>query len=335
MDELAGVEERYAEASGARSAWFIEARHVPEALGLCGLVRDAVLIACANDFSAAFGDGFPCRRIVLIDDPAPEACLAASASALDDGLPVAWFANSIGCRGLRVADIRRLSGSAREVGALLVVDNTLPSLFGCHPFEAGVPVVFEALDRVAAGRLPRRAVAVSVAPAHFKQGRRRFDNEFAVRAHRFLSNALRPPVDAAGIAAAVDEGLDTLALRMQAHMDNARVIAEYLAAHDGVEAVWYPGLSGHVDRFVASHVLVHGAGPAIDFSLPAPLDARAFADILGEGYRGCVAGGSRTRISDRDGWDARGLRLFAGTDEALRVVDDLDRALRALSRHSM
>ena len=295
MDELAGVEERYAEASGARSAWFIEARHVPEALGLCGLVRDAVLIACANDFSAAFGDGFPCRRIVLIDDPAPEAFLAASASALDDGLPVAWFANSIGCRGLRVADIRRLSGSAREVGALLVVDNTVPSLFGCHPFEAGVPVVFE---------------AVSYTP-------------------------LRPPVDAAGIAAAVDEGLDTLALRMQAHMDNARVIAEYLAAHDGVEAVWYPGLSGHVNRFVASNVLVHGAGPAIDFSLPAPLDARAFADILGEGYRGCVAGGSRTRLSARDGWDARALRLFAGTDEALRVVDDLDRALRALSRHSM
>ena len=72
------------------------------------------------------------------------------------------------------------------------------------------------------------------------------------------------PADEAGV---LERGLDSLDVRMQAHFDRARALAEYLAANEMVRNVRYPGLSSHPDHAVATGILEHGFGPAVDFDL--------------------------------------------------------------------
>ena len=73
---------------------------------------------------------------------------------------------------------------------------------------------------------------------------------------------------------------------------------------------------------------MHGAGPAIDFVLPRGERAGEFIRALGAEYRTAPAGGPRTRVSALEGDGGCTVRLFAGTDNPLGVVDDIDRALR-------
>lgn len=334
MVGLVSVEERYARACSARASWFMRAAHAPEALSLSGLADRSRLVACANDFPGAFSRGFDSGDVRLIDQPCVDEFVRAGKSSNCEDGSLVWFVNSIGCRGLRVADLRALAVAAREERALLVVDNTVASHYGCHAVSLGAHVVLEALDRVAAGALGCKIVAVSVAYGQFKRGRLRLDDPAARAAFDLLSTRLSVAEARASLVQdasldALDQGLDTLNARMQRHMDNARAIAEYLAAHPIISRVSYPGLSGHVDREVASNVLMHGAGPAIDFELPQGATAGEFVRMLGPAYRFAPAGGSHTRASALDGDTGQLIRLFAGTDDALGVVDDIDRALRA------
>lgn len=335
MVGLASVEERYARACSSRAARFMRAAHAPEALSLTGLVDRARLVACANDFVGAFSRGFESCDVRLIDQPCVDEFVQAGRASSFDGAPLVWFVNSIGCRGLRVADLRALAVAAREEEALLVVDNTVASLFGCHAVSLGAHVVFEALDRVAAGALGCKVVAVSVARDQFKQGRLRMDDPVARAAFDLLGSRIHVcdarvslERDAPSLEA-IGRGLDTIDVRMQRHMDNARAIAEYLAAHPQVPYVDYPGLPNHIDRENASNVLLHGAGPAIDFSLPSGTRAGEFFRALDPAYRSAPAGGAHTRVSALDGDNGAAIRLFAGTDDPLGVVDDIDRALRS------
>lgn len=335
MADLVSIEDRYARACSARAAWFVRAAHAPEALSLTGLAERSRLVVCANDFTRAFSQGFETADVRFIDRPCADEFVHAGRAAGLEGASLIWFANSIGCRGLKVADLRVLATAAREEQALLVVDNTVASLFGCSALSLGAHVVLEALDRVAAGSLGCKAVAVSVARDQYKRGRSRMDDPAARAAFEQLSACLPASEGREGLSrdartlGAIDQGLDTIEVRMQRHMDNARAIAEYLAAHPYIPHVDYPGLSRHADREVAASVLMHGAGPAIDFLLPSDARAGEFICALDDAYRTSSAGGPHTRVSALDGDDGQAIRLFAGTDNPLGVVDDIDRALRA------
>ena len=66
---------------------------------------------------------------------------------------------------------RALGRAAREAHALPVVDNTVASAFGCDPLRLGAALSLEALDRVCAGKAPRKLVAASVARSQLKRHR--------------------------------------------------------------------------------------------------------------------------------------------------------------------
>lgn len=415
------VSQAIASAYGARAAWMLPARHVPDAIAKLGLIGPGDrLVVFADDFAEAFTPRFPASALSFADNPSPEAFLAASGHAekaavtgaipaaaessetigssaaaaspsvagssavaaspsvagasaaeapsgtvarlaaepLDDVTPdhpvhhasyahgagacferLFWFVSSIGGFDLRVPDLRALARAAASAGAILIVDNTVPSSFGCQPLTLGAPIVFEALDRVAAGGLSRKVVALAVAPSSVGKGRRRRVNPLAEDAYRLLAMRLSSSPAASGGAvtstvlspadlAAIDAGLSSLAQRMQVHMDNARAIAEFLACHPAVDAVSYPGLKSHPDHAVAANDLMHGYGPAIDFHLSAPLRARSVIAACGPAVRESTAGGPATRMSAAKGDEARFIRLFAGTDDPLDIVDSLDQALR-------
>ena len=327
------LEEAWALRAGAREARLVAASYVPAALSLLGVVRPGDrLVAFVDDFADAFARGFDGSDVALVGSPSAEAFAAASegfdASFDAEGPHLWWFVNSIGGFGLRVPDLRALGRAAREARALLVVDNTVPGVFGCDPLRLGAVLSLEALDRVCAGRSPRKLVAASVARSQLK--RHRVDAA-AECAHALLEGCglakLNLPSDEAGV---LERGLDSLDTRMQAHFDRARALAEYLAANEMVRNVRYPGLCSHPDHAVATGILEHGFGPAVEFDLIKRSAGELFDALPGE-FRTSPAGGATTRLSAPRGKQGSTVRLFAGTDNPLVVASTLDNALCQLA----
>lgn len=316
--------------AGSREARLVAALHVPAALSLLGIVRPGDrLVAFADDFADAFARGFDACDVVMVGEPSVAAFAAASegfdASFDAEGPHLWWFVNSIGGFGLLVPDLRALGRAAREAHALLVVDNTVAGLFGCDPLRLGAVLSLEALDRVCAGKAPRKLVAVSVARSQLK--RHRVDAA-AECAHALLDGCGLASLELFSDEAEVlEHGLDTLDARMQAHFDRARALAEYLAANEMVRNVRYPGLTSHPDHAIATGILEHGFGPAVEFDLM-DCSAAEFFCMLPDEFRTSPAGGATTRLSAPRGEQESTIRLFAGTDDPLQVAATLDNALR-------
>ena len=324
------LEEAWALKVGAREARLVAAPHVPAALSQLGIVRPGDrLVAFADDFTDAFACGFDGCDAAMVGEPSVAAFAAASegfdASFNAEGSHLWWFVNSIGGYGLRVPDLRALGRAAREAHALLVVDNTVAGVFGCEPLRLGAVLSLEALDRVCAGEAPRKLVAASVARSQLK--RHRVDTA-AECAHVLLEVCGMAALDlSADESEVLEHGLDTLDARMQAHFDRARALAEYLTANEMVHNVRYPGLTSHPDHAIATGILEHGFGPAVEFDL---IDCTAgeFFSMLPDTFRTSLAGGPTTRLSAPRGKQATTIRLFAGTDDPLQVAATLDNALR-------
>ena len=333
------LEKRYAGEARAGGVRFIAARHVPDGLAKLGIIRPGDhLVAFADDFTDALADRFPRESLRFAEDPSPDAFLTASPAAAGEGR-IFWFANAVGGRGLRVPDLRALSAAAHGAGAALIVDDTVPSLLGCRPLELGADLCLEALDRVAAGDLRRKAVAVSWPRPH-----RPAVDAGTVSSHQSnplenaaLASLVSQVADTAAVGAcdlvAIGRGLDTVSARMQRHFDHARAIAAYLSCCDEIPSVSYPGLPSHPDHGVAARTLLHGFGPAVDFGLPCYVTAGTFITRCRFNGRDRPAGGRFTRLSARDGEEGRFIRLFAGLDDPLAIVDDLDQAMRWLCNH--
>lgn len=358
----AEVAARFAASQGARATWFVPARNTCDLIAkLCLIGLHDRLVVCANDFASSFRAQFPFGNLSFAAEPTPMAMLAASvadpsaevARLVPEGSPASyahpaginadrlfWFVASEGGLGLRVAHIRALAEAAATVGAILIVDNTIPSLYGCNPISLGAHVSLEALDRVAAGKLAHKVVSVSVARSVNGRGRRRLVSPKSEEVYRLLAFSLgdpERPSDAFSLAAsdlaAIEEGVASLPERMQSHIDHAHAIAAYLACHERVGHVFYPGLPAHPDHALAPNVLLHGTGPAIDFALRGD-DAetmetqhRAFLAACPCAHRDALAGGSLTRMGLVADQGLCYIRLFAGLDDPLAVVDALDATL--------
>ena len=323
-------EEAWGERARAREARLLAAPHVPSALSLLCIVRPGDrLVAFADDFADAFSCGFEGCDVTLVGEPSVAAFEAASegivASFEVEGPHLWWFVNSLGDFGLRVPDLRALGQAARACGALLVVDNTVASVFGCDSLRLGAVLSLEALDRVCAGEGPRKLVTVSVARSQLK--RHRVDAA-AECAHELVDGCELPSLalddDEADV---LERGIDSLDARMQAHVDRARALAEYLAANEMVRNVRYPGLASHPDHAVATGILEHGFGPAVEFDLIERTAGDLF-DALSDEFRTSSAGGASTRLSAPRGKQGITIRLFAGTDNPLHVAATLDNALK-------
>ena len=323
-------EEAWGERARAREARLLAAPHVPAALSLLGIVRPGDrLVAFADDFADAFSCGFENCDVTLVGEPSVAAFEAASEGFAGSfeamGPHLWWFVNSIGGFGLRVPDLRALGQAARGRGALLVVDNTVASAFGCDPLRLGAVLSLEALDRVCGGEAPCKLVAVSVARSQLK--RHRVDAA-AECAHALVDGCGLPTLALSDDEADVlERGLASLEARMQAHFDRARALAEYLAANEIVCNVRYSGLTSHPDHAVATGILEHGFGPAVEFDLMGRT-AGEFFSMLPDEFRTSPAGGATTRLSAPRGKQGSTIRLFAGTDNPLQVAATLDNALR-------
>ncbi|WP_058833860.1 cystathionine gamma-synthase [Luteimonas abyssi] len=140
---------------------------------------------------------------------------------------------------LKLVDIARIAEIARKHGLLVLVDNTFASPILQRPLDLGAHLVLHSATKYLNGHSDMVGGMVVAGD----------DAELGEQL-AFLQNsagAVQGPFD----SFLALRGLKTLPLRMRAHCENAQAIAEFLAGHDAVERVIYPGLASHPQHDLA------------------------------------------------------------------------------------
>ena len=132
---------------------------------------------------------------------------------------------------LEVAEIETLASAARDVGALVVADNTFSTPMVTRPLELGADVVLHSVTKYLAGHSD---VVLGALVTSGEELRAR------LHSYRSLHGAVAGPFE---VWLAL-RGLRTLALRVERSQATAGILAERLLGHPAVEAVRYPGLPG-------------------------------------------------------------------------------------------
>lgn len=148
---------------------------------------------------------------------------------------------------LKVLDIAALSAVGREVGAVVVVDNTFASPYLQRPLELGATISLSSTTKYINGHSDCLAGVVATNDAEW--------HERMVFAQKALG--LQPsPFD----AWLTTRGLRTLALRMERHCANALELARWLETCKGVKSVRYPFLPSHPQYELARRQMKAGSG---------------------------------------------------------------------------
>jgi cystathionine gamma-synthase len=254
----------------------------------------------------------------FVDANAPGALLAACTRATH----VVWIetpSNPL----LEVIDIEAAATVAHDAGALLVCENTFATPVVQRPFAHGADAVVHSVTKYLSGHSDVLAGAVV-----FKE-----PSEFKRRVRSFQSNA-GSTIDPFSAWLTL-RGIQTLAVRMRAHCDNALSVARFLDDHPAVTRVYYPGLErdpGHE----AAKKQMHGFGGMLSFEIRGGRD-EAFAVLarLKLIARATSLGGTHSLIEHRasiEGPHTRApeslVRLSVGIEHPEDIIADLAGALR-------
>jgi O-acetylhomoserine (thiol)-lyase len=195
------------------------------------------------------------------------------------------FGETIGNPGGNVLDIEALAGLAHEHDIVLMVDNTFATPYLCRPMEWGADIVVHSATKfigghgtsiggvvVESGKFDwsngRFSVVADPSPAYHGLP---FHNTFGIYGYlmklraetlRDLGASLSP-----FNAFLFLQGLETLALRIDRHVDNTEAVAQYLAARPDVEGVRYAGLESSKYRKLKERYLPKGAGAVFCFDI--------------------------------------------------------------------
>ncbi|MEV4009974.1 aminotransferase class I/II-fold pyridoxal phosphate-dependent enzyme [Nonomuraea angiospora] len=141
-----------------------------------------------------------------------------------------------------VADLPGMCAAARELGILSVVDNTFATALLCRPIEHGADIVVHSTTKYLSGHTDVVGGLAVFASTELYEKVWHFAIELGASADPFAAwLSLR--------------GLQTLALRMERHCSNARLLATRLASHPAVTAVHWPGLATHPSHDLAGKLL--------------------------------------------------------------------------------
>ncbi len=281
------------------------------------------------------------------------------------------FGETLGNPGLDVLDIPGVAAIAHEAGLPLLVDSTLTTPYLIKPFEHGADLVYHSATKFLSGHgTVVGGVLVDSGQfdwdaAHAGSGRfaelcepyegfhgMRFTEESTVGA--FLLRARREGLRDFGACMSphtawlILQGIETLSLRMQRHVENARKVVQFLVAHPMVESVGYPELESHPSHALAKKLLPSGAGSVFSFNLKGSRQqGKAFIEALkifshlanvGDCRSLVIHPASTTHFRMDDaalnqaGITAGTIRLSIGLEDADDLLDDLKRALKTAER---
>lgn len=229
---------------------------------------------------------------------------------------------------MTLTDLAAVSELAHSRGAKVVCDNTFMSPYFQRPLDLGVDIVLHSTTKYLNGHSD--SVGGFVALNDPK------DAEWI----GFIQNAvgaILSPFD----SFLVLRGTKTLAVRMDAHDRNGRLVANFLAEHPRVEKVYYPGLASHPQHELAKQQQ-SGFGGMVSFDTGSLESARKVLEsvklcTLGESLGGVeslishpatmthasVPAEARQQLGITDGL----VRVSVGIEDADDILADLDQAL--------
>jgi len=274
------------------------------------------------------------------------------------------FGETLGNPGLDVLDIPSVAEIAHEAGLPLLVDSTFTTPYLMRPFDLGADLLFHSATKFLGGH------GVAIGGVLVDGGR--FDWEksgkfptltepyegfhnmvfteesttsaFALRARREGLRdfgACMSPQNAFQIL----QGIETLSLRMQRHVENTRKVVGFLKDNPAVESISYPELPSHRDYELAAKLLPMGCGAVFSFSIKGGRPAgKRFIETLKVFSHLANVGDAKSLVihpattthyrMDEGALRAAGItegtvRLSVGLETPEDLIEDLDRALRA------
>jgi len=233
---------------------------------------------------------------------------------------------------LRIVDIAAIA-ALKKPGQTVAVDNTFATPFWQSPLELGADVVMHSTTKYLSGHSDVvGGIVITNDP----------DLHAEIAFHQNAVGAVPGPWD----SYLTLRGAKTLALRMREHERNARAVAQFLAGHEDVAEVYYPGLASHPQHELAKRQM-RGFGGVVSFRpRGGAARARAFAKATGIFNLATSLGGVESLICSPTvmthgsvsperkqelGITEDLLRLSVGIEDEADLLADLDRAFE-LSR---
>ena len=219
-----------------------------------------------------------------------------------------FFGETIGNPKSDVLDIAGIAEVAHEVGVPLVVDNTIATPYVLRPIEHGADIVVHSATKYLGGHGTSIAgVLVDSGNFDFAKDPERFPNynepdesyhglrygpdlgvgsafganlSFILKARVQLLRDIGAAVSPFN-AFLISQGLETLSLRVERHLENTQKVAAFLEGHEQVEAVRWASLPSSPYHELAQRYAPKGAGAVISFEIAGGVDAgRRFVEGL-------------------------------------------------------
>ncbi len=282
----------------------------------------------------------------------------------------ALYVESIGNPRYNVPDLERLAEVAHDAGVPLVVDNTFGAAgYLVRPISHGADIVVASATKWIGGHGNSiGGVIVDSGRFDWRNGRFPLFTEPAPGYHGLVfTDVFNPESDLGNIAFAIRarveglrdfgaalspfnsflllQGLETLSLRVQRHVDNALDLARWLDARDDVAWVSYPGLEQHPSHDLATRYLRNGYGAVLSFGVAGGYEAaRRFIDSVQLASHLANVGDAKTLVIHpastthqqlaEDEQRAAGVepdlvRVSVGIEHIDDIRADFDQALRA------
>jgi O-acetylhomoserine (thiol)-lyase len=274
---------------------------------------------------------------------------------------------TLGNPGLEVLDVPAVAEIAHAARVPLLIDNTFATPYLFRPLDHGADIVTHSLTKFIGGH----GVAIggivvdggtfdwetagtfpTMTEPYPSYHGLVFTEEFGAAA--FITRARIEGLRDFGATMAPStafhllQGVETLSIRMDRHVANARRVVAFLEGHPAVRWVTYPELASHPDQALAAELLPHGAGAIFSFGIEGGREAgrrfierlRVFSHLANVGDAKSLvihpASTTHATMSDED-LTAAGIgedlvRLSIGLEDPADLVADLAQALRASQR---
>ena len=288
-------EKRVAALEGGAAALAVSSGHAAQFVALTTILRSGENFVSSpflyggsyNQFKVTFaGFGIQTRFAKDLE--------TSSFESLIDSKTKAIYLETIGNPGFNVPDFEAFSSLARKHGIPLIVDNTFGACgYLCRPFEYGANIIVESATKWVGGHgTSIGGVIVDGANFDWTNGNFPIFTEPSEGYHGLVFGEIFSAKTKAGnipfiIKARVEglrdlgpsispfnsflmlQGLETLSLRMDRHVNNTLTLARWLETHPAVEKVNYPGLESSPHYTLAKKYLPKGAGGVLSFVLKA------------------------------------------------------------------
>ena len=279
----------------------------------------------------------------------------------------AVFGESVANPALTVFDIERFAEAAHAHGVPLIVDNTFPTPINCRPFEWGADIVthsttkyMDGHDAAVGGAIVDSGKFDWTAHAEKFPGLTTPDDsyhgityteKFGLEGAFITKCTAQLMRDFGSIQAPMNAyllnlGLESLAVRMKRHCENAQRIAEYLQSHEKIAWINYPGLPGDRQYERARKYMPNGTCGVISFGIKG---GRAAAETFMKNLKlaiiathvadahTCVlhpANATHRQMTDEElaaaGISPDLIRLSVGIENVEDLIEDLEQALAAV-----